>query len=205
MKRLTLQYPKLCRAVLLLPVILPIIITAICFVIFQNPSIILFGLFCEVLGIFLFVRSLWTSFSMISIVTFCAKNNFEVRKGNKVYVQEFYKNFYHMTLSEFIRSNNELIEGHNELLESICDSMDYDSCCLGDEAVYYKDDSGRLLELSIEADEADQNHYHLDKDLFCWSYPTDLPQSKTQITKKQEKRILYQVETFLKSKSISFD
>lgn len=187
-----------------MPMIVPVIFAGISYAIFQYDYIIAIGGVCEIIGLIMFFHNL-VYFSMIDVIAFCAKNNFEVKKGNKIYVQKLYKRQYYMTLWEFIRSFHSLIEDHNRELEAICDSMDNDSCRFEDEVVYYKDFSGRLVELGFEADEDNQNHYHLDKDLFCWSYPVDLPQGKSRVTDKQQKRILQKIEAFLRSKSISFD
>lgn len=205
MKKLTLERPKLCRTVLLLPVIIPIILTPILYAVLYCSEIIIAGLLLEVACVILYFRYLSSCFGMIGIIAHCSKNNFEIRKGNKLYIQKEYKQKYHMTLSEFVKSENKLLDEYYYELKTICDSMDNDSCRFGVEAIYYKDNSERLLVLSLEADNDNPNLFHLDKEIDLWSYPPYFSIEKSQITKKQRQQIRQKVETFLKSNSIDFD
>ncbi len=200
MKLLTLERPGLCRAVLLLPILLPVAVTAIGYALFPNAAVLAAGILLCLTGTGLYFEVYSTYFGMIGVIAYCAKRNFEVHQGGKVTIQRWYRRQYHMTLSEFIRSMKGLMAGNRRALSAAYHSMDDDSFRHDEEALYYRDDSGHLLALCWEKDE--DGRYHLDSEICFWSYPCDDPQ---QISKKERAEILKKAGRYLSSHHIPCD
>lgn len=196
--KLTLEKPKACRIALISPIILPMILFALSYVIYRDEGIIVIGVAVQLLFIILYPICIMDYYSGIGIVESSAKRNFEIRAGKKVYKQWFYEEEYHMTLIEFIQHINNMSKNNKRKLKNYYREMKDNSFKIDNDAIYYKSGT-RLLELIYEEDESDSKLLHIDKCTATWSYNAiNNLHNRIVLTKAEKRAILDAMEEYLK-------
>lgn len=203
--RLTLEKPNACRFALICPVFIPIVIVFFTYISFPCTGIIVYGVSANIMFALFYLINISTYLLGISTITYCAKKNFKVKKGEKVYKQNFYEKQYHMTLLEYIRSEKNMIKDYTRDLRKLYKEMEDDSFQIVKDAIYYKS-GNKLLEIIYEEDESKSSLLHLDRETATWSYNSHKNiDNNIVVTKAQMKELFNKLEIYLKDNNYKFN